>query len=329
MNARIPVLLLLLAALLCPTVRAAGELPVVSVAKRPVGQGFSAESVVEAVHQTTVGARVPGRVLDVLVDAGRSVRKGDTLMRLDAREAAEMARAAEAQYRVASTNYERQRQLKEQKFVSQAALDRARAEFDAAAAKWAAAGVSQSHALIVAPIDGIVARRHAEVGDMAMPGAPLFTIYQPGALRVTASVPQLHRAALGNIKAARVVFPELGRSVEATSMQVLPTLDPATHVAQVRVGLPALPELTPGMAARVHFVTGQAEKLSVPAAAVLRRGEVAAVYLLAADGRLTLRQLRLGEVLADGEIEVLAGLTAGDRVVTDPVRAAIQLKSGK
>ena len=67
----------------------------------------------------------------------------------------------------------------------------------------------------------------------------------------------------------------------------------------------------------------------MPARAVLRRGEVTAVYILNADNRLSLRQLRLGEVVGQGEIEVLAGLAAGEKVVTDPVKAGIQLKSGK
>jgi len=88
-----------------------------------------------------------------------------------------------------------------------------------------------------------------------------------------------------------------------------------------------VPEATPGMFARVHFVTGRAEKLTVPAAAVVRRGEVAAVYVQTPDNRLSLRQLRLGDAVGQGEIEVLAGLAAGDRVVADPVKAAIALKA--
>jgi hypothetical protein len=83
------------------------------------------------------------------------------------------------------------------------------------------------------------------------------------------------------------------------------------------------------MFARVHFIVGSGDKLTVPARAVLRRGEVTAVYILNADDRLSLRQLRLGEAVGQGEIEVLAGLAAGEKVVTDPVKAGIQLKSGK
>ena len=307
----------------------AESLPVIAVKPHAVDLTFPSEAVVEAIQQATVGAQVPGRVLEVKVDAGQLVKKGDVLMRIDAREAAEAARAAEAQYANARVHYERTKSLVAQKFMSAAALDKAKADFDAAAANRAAAGASQSHATILAPITGIVARRHAELGDMAMPGTPLFTIYQPGGLRVTASIPQYRLKDMRAVKTARVEFPESGQWVDATAVQVLPTADSDTHVSQVRVTLPTVPEATPGMFARVHFVTGQAEKLTVPASAVLRRGEVAAVYVQAADGRLSLRQLRLGDSVGRGEIEVLAGLATGDQVVTEPVKAAIQLKSGQ
>ena len=307
----------------------AQELPSVVVQPHRVDLTFPAEALVEAVQQTTVGAQVSGRVIEVKADAGQRLEKGEVLMRIDAREAEENARAAEAQYANARVNYERTRSLVTQKFMSPAALDKAKADFDAAAANRAAAGAGQSHATILAPMNGVVARRHAELGDMAMPGTPLFTIYQPGNLRVTATVPQYRLKEMRAVKTARVEFPESNKWIDAASLQVLPTADAATHVAQVRVNLPAAAEAVPGMAARVHFVTGQAEKLTVPASAVVRRGEVAGVYVQGADQRLSLRQLRLGDSVGQGEIEVLAGLVAGEQVVTDPVRAAIQLKAGK
>ena len=307
----------------------AQTLPSVVVKSHPVDLSFPAESLVEAVQQATVGAQVAGRVLEVKADAGQVVKKGQLLMRIDAREAEESVRGAEALYGNAKVNYERTKSLVSQKFMSPAALDKARADLDSASANRAAAGASQSHASIVSPMNGIVARRHAEMGDMATPGKPLFTIYEPGGLRVTASVPQYRLKEMRTVKTARVEFPELGKWVDAAAVNLLPTADSTTHVSQVRVSLPPMPDATPGMFARVHFVIGQAEKLTVPLAAVVRRGEVAAVYVQSADNRLSLRQLRLGEVVGAGEVEVLAGLASGDKVVTDPVGAGIQLKSGK
>ncbi len=310
---------------------AAEPLPTTTVQPHAVALTFPADAVVEAVQQAIVAAQVAGRVTEVKADAGQLVKKGDVLMRIDAREAVEAAAAAQAQYVNAKANYDRQVSLKQQKFVSQAAVDKAKADLDAASANRSATAASQSHATIVAPVSGVVARRHTELGEMAAPGKPLFTLYEPGGLRVTASIPQNRLAEMRGVKGAQVEFPEQKRWVQATSVQVLPTVDTATHVSEARVNLPATPELaaaiTPGMAARVYFMTGQATKLTVPVAALVRRGEVAGVYVQAADGRLSLRQLRLGDVVGNGEIEVLAGLTSGEKVVTDPVKAVIALKA--
>ena len=86
--------------------------------------------------------------------------------------------------------------------------------------------------------------------------------------------------------------------------------------------------VVPGMFARVRFITGSAMKMTVPTRSLVRRGEMTAVYV-DSDRGLTLRQLRVGEAVSDSETEVLAGLNAGERVVVDPVKAAIQLKSSR
>ena len=117
----------------------AQELPSVVVQRHKVDLSFPAEALVEAVQQTTVGAQVAGRVVEVKVDAGQSVVKGEILMRIDAREAEEAARAASAQYANAKLNYERTKSLVAQKFMSAAALDKAKADYDAATANRAAA----------------------------------------------------------------------------------------------------------------------------------------------------------------------------------------------
>ena len=296
-----------------------------------VDRTLPVEANVEAVAQTTLTAQVSGRVVEMRVDAGQSVRKGDLLLRIDAREAGEVVAGASAQLINARANYERLANLRRQNFVSAAALDKAKADLDAAQATRGQASVSVAHASVSAPFAGVVAQRLIEQGDTATPGRPLLSLYDPAGLRVTASIPQYQLPQVRNVRQARVEFPELGLWVDATSLALLPTADAATHVSQIRVGLPAqLKDVIPGMFARVHFVTGQAQRLTVPASALVRRGEVAAVYVQNAAGvspPWSLRQLRLGEKLGGGEVEVLAGLSSGERVVVDPVRAAIALKA--
>jgi RND family efflux transporter MFP subunit len=248
-------------------------------------------------------------------------------MKIDAREASELAAGASAQYVNARAHYQRMLSLRQQGFVSPAAVDKAKADLDAAQATQGQTTVGVGHATVRAPMSGIVAERFTELGEMAVPGKPLLTIYEPGGLRVTGQHPAVSAGAnaLGHGRRGRVS--RTGQVGRRDQRHVLPTADAATHVSPVRVGLPAgIAGVVPGMHARAHFVIGRASKLTVPQAAVVRRGEVAAVYVQNEQGVLSLRQLRLGEVVAAGEVEVLAGLQAGERVVLDPVKAAIQIK---
>jgi RND family efflux transporter MFP subunit len=297
------------------------------------------DGVVEAVRQTVVAAQVAGAVTAIDVKAGDSVKAGQVLARIDARAAEQNASASEAQVQsaralleVASKDFERQKQLFQQQYISQAALERAESQFKAAQAQAAAllaqAGAARTQSglhVVRAPFAGVVSEVPVALGDMAMPGRPLLTLYEPGALRVTAAVPQTALVQpLQGIKLEFPGLPQAQRWFAPTQVQVLPTVDAGTHTVQLRIGLPAAhPGVAPGMFTRVWLPTtqGAAGRLFVPAAAIVRRAEMSAVYVVDAKGVPALRQVRLGR--AEGEtVEVLAGLSAGERVALDPQAAA-------
>ncbi len=305
-------------------------------------QGRSSyDGVVEAVRQTVIAAQVPGAVVELNVKAGDRVQAGQLLLRIDARAADQTAAASNAQVQaaraaldVATREYERQKQLHQKKYISQAALERAESEFKATSAQVAAqmaqAGVARTQTglhTVRAPYAGVVAEVPVALGDMAMPGRPLLTLYDPAALRVTASVPQ---SAAGSVQAdtVRVELPGLAAAQQwprATRVQVLPTVDAATHTVQVRAELGAGPDgVAPGMFARLWLpVTGSAaagKTVTVPLKAVVRRAEMTGVYVQGEGGKPQLRQVRLGRV--EGErVEVLSGVAPGDQVVVDPQSA--------
>lgn len=300
----------------------------VVVQLRAVDLGFPVEATVEAVRQATVAAQIAGRVLEIRVDAGQRVKQGELLMRLDAREAAGSDASARASLAQAGAAYERTRNLHAQKFVSQAALDQAGAVWKAAQGAAAASGAGLSHGSVTAPIAGLVAQRHVEQGEMAALGRPLVTVFDPKGLRVIASVPQYKLAELRKAGRARIEFPETGRWIDVTRVEILPTVDPRSHTATARLYLPENIEgVVPGSYVRAHFIIGQAQKLTVPPAAVLRRGEVTAVYVLDPKNGPRLRQVRLGEAVSGGEIEVLAGINSGERVSLTPSKTGIELKA--
>jgi RND family efflux transporter MFP subunit len=309
-----------------------------AVEMREVDLTVSAEAVVEAVRQSTVSSQVAGRIVDIRFDVGDRVKKGEVIVRIDETAAAQALAASEAQaggaqaaLANARAQLERSRQLKSQGFISQAALDKAEADFRAAEAQMKAslAGAGQAatergFATIVAPYGGVVSARHVQLGELATPGRALMTGFDPSSLRVVAAVPSTQVAAIQASGRARVEIPSGDRWIDARQVTVLPSADPRTHATQVRVELPAdVQGVYPGIFARTHFVVGSAPRLMVPRAAIVRRSELTAVYVVDAAGRPSLRQVRLGAAADPWAIEVLAGVKPGERVALDPMRAAI------
>ena len=180
--------------------------------------------------------------------------------------------------------------------------------------------------MVKAPYDAIVSDVSVVLGDMAMPGRPLLTLYDPAALRITAAVPQAAALRLGGTPGAalQAELPGVAATrITPVRWQVLPAMDPATHTVQVRLDLPPGTRAAPGMFGRVWLPgrSGDTPRLSVPTRAVVRRAELTGVYVLGDDGRPLLRQVRLGPVSGD-QVEVLSGLRAGERVALDPQAAA-------
>lgn len=329
----------LIAIALCAMLEAhaAQELKTEVIAYREVDERYSVDGVVEAVKQSTVAAQISGRIVAIGFDVGDSVKQGAVIVRIDEREVADAYAGSQAQIaqaqaalRNAQSIHERTRQLFGQKFVSQAALDRALADYKAAQAQLEAAtalgsqaATVKGYATVVAPYSGVVAQRHVELGEMVTPGKPLMTGFDPRDMRVVASVPQRDLAAAKQGGAARVEFPALAITVAGGNVTFLPAADVQTHTTRVRVNLPQrVAGAYPGMFARVHFTTGRAQKLVIPAAAVVRRSELTAVYVVGDAGALKLRQIRLGEAAGEAGIEVLAGLSPGDRIALEPGLAA-------
>jgi len=316
---------------------AAGAGPTLLVEMRDLPQTIAAEGVVEAVRQTTVGAQVAGRIIEMSVKAGDEVRAGQVLARIDPRTAdqavaAGLSQIAEAEANLANARrkHERNRDLLAQKFVSQAAVDQSEADYKAAQAQLAAvkanagqAVAAQTFNTIAAPYAGVIGATLAELGDMAQPGRALFTVFDPRELRVTATLPQ---AALPRLKLAepvKVEIASLAKRLTAKKVTVIPLADARTHTTRIRLDLPATEGLLPGQFARAYFVTGGVRALAVPATALLRRGEVTAVYVVDGEGRAQLRQVRTGEPVGGDLVEVLSGLAGGERIAQNPVQAGM------
>lgn len=306
-------------------------------------QGVAVEwdGVLEAVRQTTVAAQTSGRVVTLNVKAGDKVAAGQVLATIDAREAAVSAQQSSAQneqadaaLRNAKLQLERTQHLRQQGFISQAALDTAQLQYDAAVAQKnqakaasAQSGLVQSYTRVTAPFAGYVSATQAEVGDLAVPGKPLLTLYAPQPLRATVQVPSSRLGLARQAKTVQVQAGDSGRWMTPISTTSIQSADPVSQTTEWRLNLSAADAqgLIPGQQVRVRMEGEQAQSgsatMQLPRKAVVQRGELVAVYVW--NGKtFSLRPVRLGQSTGNDMVAVLSGVKAGDEVALDPVKAA-------
>lgn len=323
----------------------AAELPTAPATYRTVAAQRVFDAAVEAVNQATVSAQINGRIVGIYFDVHDYVPRGkviisfkDTEQRAQLESAQAALREAEARLDEARIEFERVEQIYERRLVSKSALDRARADLQAAKARAdsARAGRQRAEELlgyteVEAPYAGIVVKRLVEVGESVTVGQPLMAGLSLEQLRLTATLPQSVVTALQRDQGVTVMLPD-GNELAITGdrLTVFPFADPASHTVRVRIELPPRIEgLHPGMLVKVVVSTGSEQRLLIPRVAVVRRSELTGVYVVDANGRVALRQIRLGSPGPDDQIQVLAGLEENERVALDPVAAAVALKQGR
>jgi len=320
------------------------SIPTAVVQSSAASSGYVLDGIVQAVQQSTVAAQASGRILSFKVKAGDKVRRGEVLATIDDREAqvgVQQAQAqinqADAELRNAQAQMERTRDLQGKGFVSKSALDVADAQYQSAKAQreQAAAGARQSglaqgYTRVTSPLDGWVLQTFAQAGDLAVPGTPLLVVYAPQPLRAVVQVPASRSLAVRQASSTTVLVDAgeaVPKGITPLNRLEVPSSDPVSQTTEWRLDLPAKDTATllPGQQVRVRFTgadsAAASPRLMVPAAAVVRRGELSAVYVVSSNS-FALRAVRLGRNRGAEGMEVLAGLRAGEVVATDPVRAA-------
>jgi RND family efflux transporter MFP subunit len=296
------------------------------------------DGTVEAVQQSTVSAQTAGRVTEVLFDVNDRVPAGALIVRIrsteqvsgltQAQAALKEATAREAE---AQTRCQRIHDMYQRRVVAKATLDEASAARDAAVARLAAAragleaareGVAYTE--IRAPYAGIVTQKHVQVGGAVAPGAPLMTGASLDALRVVVEVPQSVIEQVRRVRKAAVYVD--GARIESSALTLFPSAQPESNTFRARIELPKnVQGRAPGMFVKSGLLTGEASRLRVPRGAVVERSEMRGLYVVAPDGGVALRQVRLGHARGD-RVEILAGLAAGETIALDPVAAGLEAR---
>lgn len=285
---------------------------------------------IRARHETQLGFRTGGKIIERLVDAGAQIKAGQALMRLDAGDAGLQLGAAQAQQQLAEAEARRYRELRAQGFVSQSALDAAEAALKAAAAQAGLARNQSGYTTLHAGHAGVITAVLAEAGQVVGAGQPVLRLAQDGEREVVIAIPESHQAHLKIGAPAEVTLPAAGENqapMAGRLRELSPAADPAsrTYAARIALAQPA-PGIALGMTAQVRFAANKKnDGLLIPLSAITQQGKQAAVWVVAADRTISLRQVEIAAYRDDGAV-ITGGLTAGERIVS---KGAHRLSAGE
>ncbi len=311
---------------------------VVAVGQKSVANYSDIDGVVEAVMQSTLSSQIPGRVLSLNVKAGDRVKAGQVLATIDDREtqtgvlrSQAQLQQSDAELRQLQIALKRTQELKTQGFVSSAALDLAEAQYkaaqasrDSAGAATAQAKVTQSFSKVSAPYDAWVLETSAQAGDLALPGKPLITIYAPQPLRVVVQWPASQKSSLPKLNDIQIQSGS--ETFKPVAMQIMPNADGISQTIGIKLDLPrtgAVVNASPGQQVQVRIAGAAQAKGLVPKSAILRRGEITAVYVAQENG-FAMKLVRLGADHGSAGVEIWAGLKDGDLIAIDAVQAGMR-----
>lgn len=332
------------------TVGAAPEL--VNSVSVVAAQAANVPDVVEAVgtlraaQTSQLAAQMMGNIVEIRVHEGDRIQRGQVLAvideaqpraALDRAAAADLAAqqeitASDSDFNLAEATLKRYQTLYEKKSVSPQEFDEVNARYQAAQARrdMSRAGQSEAEAAldqarsalgytrILAPFDGVVTEKKADVGALASPGMPIFTVEDLRRYRLEATVNESDLRCVHMGQQLPVLLDALGdKPLKGRVVEIVPAADPASRSFLVKIDIPSDPALRSGLFGRAQFTRGERSALLIPRTAVVERGQLQGVYVLDPNGIAGLRYITLGKPSV-GQVEVLAGLQAGEMLVANP-----------
>lgn len=301
---------------------------------------------VRAAETSQLAAQMMGNIVELRVREGDHVHCGQVLAVIDEaqpRAALDRATAAdlaaqqetlvsESDLTLAEATFKRYQTLYDRKSVSPQEFDEIKARYHEAQARreMGRAGQAQAKAAlqqartalgythIVAPFDGLVTEKKADVGTLASPGMPIFTVEDLRRYRLEATVNETDLRYVRQGQQMSVSIDALGdRELKGKVIEIVPAADPASRSFLVKVELPSDPALRSGLFGRAQFMRGERTTLLIPRTAVVERGQLQGIYVLDQNRIAGLRYITLGKPSAQ-QVEVLAGLQSGEMLIADP-----------
>jgi RND family efflux transporter MFP subunit len=287
------------------------------VEPRTIESVVTAAGALTSRNTSVLSSKVMGRVSYLGVQEGDHVAAGKLLIKIESGEIAAQVFQAQAAYNNAKLQYDRIKGLYDAKASTQVEMDQATLGLETARAGLNAAKAMESYTAITAPITGQIMEKRINLGEMAMPGQPLFKIEDNQNLRLEVTVREqdiLHIRPGSTVNVQIDAIP--GKPIQGKVAMVVPASDVRTHSFVVKVDVPAAKGLITGMYGKAFFPTGKREAIMVPKSAVVEMSGITGVYVVSSNGNAIFQMIQSGEAVGN-DIEVVSGLKKGDRVIAD------------
>lgn len=309
--------------------RELGDLPTDIIHEIVETETAEVSGTLRATRRTEISSKVMASILEIRVRAGDRVNAGDVLIRLDDRDprarrdqARQAVAAAQADYARAEADHARYAGLLKDGVISQQEYDQKEAAFKVARAQLeqakegvVGAEAQLSDTVIRAPGAGIVVDKLAEAGDTATPGRPLLNLYDPGAFRLEAAVPEALASSVKLGDRPQVRLDVLDKTLEGQVEEIVPQAEAASRSVLVKVGVPQEPGMVEGMFGRLLIPSRDRVRYCAPQSAIREIGQLHFIDVVDEKSELQRRQVTLGEHREFGRVEVLTGVEPGERVV--------------
>ena len=322
------------------------NIPVLAVQQANVPDWLEAAGTVRAAQTSDAASQMMGNIVEIRAHEGDHVQRGQVLAMIDdsqPRAAVDRASAADlaaqqqlvgadSDLALAESTLKRYQNLYEKKSVSPQEFDEVKARQQAALARrdMAKAGQAQAQATlsqartsldytrIRAPFEGVVTEKKADSGTFASPGMPIFTVEDVRRYRLEATVNENDLRYVRTGQQVSVAIDALDNAgLNGRVVQIVPAADAVSRTFLVKIELPPDTRLRSGLFGRAQFSRGERQALLIPRSAVVERGQLQGIYVLDQNKVASLRYITLGKP-SGAEVEVLAGLQNGERLVAKP-----------
>jgi RND family efflux transporter MFP subunit len=276
---------------------------------------------VRAKDTVDLAPTVMGKIIELRCALGTHVKAGELIARLSLQELNSRLDQARESLAQAELELARVTKLHATGALPGAEYDAVVSRHRIAQAARAEAATMAGYAVVRAPFAGVVTAKPANAGDMAMPGRALCVIEDPSALRFEAAVPEQLARSFAVGSTIQVALDSVDVPLSATVAEISPNADATSRTVLVKLALSPDPRVRAGAFGRATVPASEVRALTVPDRAVIRRGQLEAVYTVV-DGTARMRLVRSGRV-ANERVELRSGVREGEQIVIEGAEALV------